>query len=1309
MRDLYIERQADYELYDRLRRGQYSYILSPPQTGKTLLLYQVASKLKAKGIKCAVICLKTTLRKNPYIQEYLTTSYTTNNDNFKTPLIKPTKEYYWQIIDELASQLNLNKLQSYKKFRQINKIINPKNNSNILLLFLKNILLEEINDNQRIVIFVDEIDELIDLHFFPKQFSRYILNTIKFCYDQQKKHPDTKHTSEFNRLTFALFGETSAYEIAKDYSNIFDNHLKVKLNDFDFYDLERIKIKDIVTFSQIEQISDKFEDWKAVLRAIFSWTNGQPLLTNNLLSIVIDPDNQDYSKIYLGDEKLKVKQQVEKIIRNTEVLKHLNKVKNNLLGRPELLQIYQNILQQNINGYLNFTPKGDLIRKLISLGIVIKTRNGLVIHNLIYQEYIFNYNWIQKSQSFYIMPNNSQPNSQPPKKQRKQSDNRQQDAQGAIPTDSLESVGRDFATFLVIFSQLITLLTGTGILFGTWLNFLNFSNFFAVIIAAFCFLVIIVLQLIRNQESFRKIINNFWKTIKKYSKYLPIFVIGILIFSFLGLFITTSQIQVEAKNAEDFFNNRSQLKGLEKAIESGNKLNINWISKSIYMRNKLQKYPKITLETITSKIREENIIYPPNLDEVITVAIIDSEGEKIATGSADENIGKLGGTLQIWDISGKQIGDNIKTEHGIYSMDFDRKGQKIALGEGVGCVELYNLIENKIEKLPLDNSSDVDNSSDGQIRSISFSSDSKYLVAGGSNSKAYLWNLENDDRENKPVRLSISSTQKDAYIYDVAFSHNNQIIATVSGGNGNVIKLWNLDGKQIGEHSFDMNNDVPFSVSFNQDDTKVVVGFKGGNVGIWTLEHSQNKEEHKLTDLSQNFQIYKSSNRDTNPFINAKFKENKLIVISENKKTLKYNEYVENKSENQFESIPHPIVFNTYGLPEIREIVSAFSNHKINKLITVSRDGKAQLWNLSLDKNNKNKLRNTGLNYIKKIAISLAVNQTQKQSYKSAFLDDKALKILSLISNSSTSLSPNNALEKHGVVTDTSFTPDGNELATVGQEGVIRFWNTDDGKYSRKIDTGLEEIASISFNAVEKYVVVASAGGVIKKISYLDDSGGKIIAKGQGIISFMEFSPDGQYLITLGNKSPQPKLWDLSKFHEGEKSIEQKPLNIKIPGDITGLGFLTNELIVVSTDGSNQLQIISTLSHIESQLFPLSENDDGAIGISFNKIEPNLFNFNQIHLVATAQKNGKIKIWNEFKKDKPPINEFSSKLVNIKSISLSPDGKFVVVGGDDGKIEIFYVSDLQQNINDGCSWLKNYHETSAKASPKAKNICQNYL
>ncbi len=53
----YIERGADGELFDRIEKGDYCYILTPRQMGKSSLVARTAKRLKEKGVNTSYIDL----------------------------------------------------------------------------------------------------------------------------------------------------------------------------------------------------------------------------------------------------------------------------------------------------------------------------------------------------------------------------------------------------------------------------------------------------------------------------------------------------------------------------------------------------------------------------------------------------------------------------------------------------------------------------------------------------------------------------------------------------------------------------------------------------------------------------------------------------------------------------------------------------------------------------------------------------------------------------------------------------------------------------------------------------------------------------------------------------------------------------------------------------------------------------------------------------------------------------------------------------------------------------------------------------
>src|SRR5437764_1710206 len=53
----YVERRADHELYDGLSRGEFCYVLTSRQMGKSSLMVRTAARLREEGVQVAVLDL----------------------------------------------------------------------------------------------------------------------------------------------------------------------------------------------------------------------------------------------------------------------------------------------------------------------------------------------------------------------------------------------------------------------------------------------------------------------------------------------------------------------------------------------------------------------------------------------------------------------------------------------------------------------------------------------------------------------------------------------------------------------------------------------------------------------------------------------------------------------------------------------------------------------------------------------------------------------------------------------------------------------------------------------------------------------------------------------------------------------------------------------------------------------------------------------------------------------------------------------------------------------------------------------------
>lgn len=339
----YVVRQADEDLYKELRAGNFCYILSPRQTGKSSLRVRVMKQLQAEGIACGVIDISTI-------------------GSFS---ITPA-ELFLGVVRRLARVFGMH-LEVIKWWQQ-REGLSPVQR---LGEFIEEILLVEIT--QPIVIFIDEIDSILS-HAFKDDFFGF----IRSCYNQRAIN------TGFVRLTFALFGVATFSDLVQDkHRTPFNIGKAIPLFGFQLNEIQPLA----------QGLIGKAEDPQAVLREILAWTGGQPFLTQKLCQLVLERPNS----IPTGNERQAIEQLVRnRVIENWEtqdVPEHLKTIRYFLLRNSQitikLLSLYQEILQQ---GEIPKDGSSEQAELRLS-GLTVVQRGELRIANQIYME-IFNQQWV---------------------------------------------------------------------------------------------------------------------------------------------------------------------------------------------------------------------------------------------------------------------------------------------------------------------------------------------------------------------------------------------------------------------------------------------------------------------------------------------------------------------------------------------------------------------------------------------------------------------------------------------------------------------------------------------------------------------------------------------------------------------------------------------------------------------------------------------------------------------------------------------------------------------------------------------------
>nr|VFJ94136.1 MAG: AAA-like domain-containing protein [Candidatus Kentron sp. LFY] len=232
----YVERCADNELFQTLKLGEFCYVLTSRQMGKSSLMVRTADRLRRDGVAVAVLDL-TALGRNLTLEQW-----------------------YDGLLNRLGRQLGLE--DELEAFWQAHERLGPLQR---VMQALRSVVLEKIQ--APVVIFVDEIDVVRSLPFSSDEF----FAAIRELFNARTESP------ELHRLTFCLLGVATPSDLIRD----------TRLTPFNIG--KRIELDDFTAAESAllaQGLGRDLTQAAKLLERIYHWTNGHPYLSQRLCQAI---------------------------------------------------------------------------------------------------------------------------------------------------------------------------------------------------------------------------------------------------------------------------------------------------------------------------------------------------------------------------------------------------------------------------------------------------------------------------------------------------------------------------------------------------------------------------------------------------------------------------------------------------------------------------------------------------------------------------------------------------------------------------------------------------------------------------------------------------------------------------------------------------------------------------------------------------------------------------------------------------------------------------------------------------------------